>query len=331
MLLGGSIIPGPVIFSADLNESEGTEMIDELLTVAKDNGDFITVSQVDLLRKIGNNELSLTDLIRLPNSSDWMSLGDFVTINGLEIPEAAPPQTVNTIVVDVVQEPPQALSITRTVEEIIPTRRWPLAISPVGISFMVIVGLVLIFLIQWRRHDAKATEESLRTLQSLINEEREYKKTLNEILPERQEFTERSERRLNESMPMTPIQVGRGIQTEIMPPVSTVPRTPLRSTWSKNSQMGPNRRRFVPRELPKTGVSMHASVGKGHWVKEVIDDGAMILLEDSSLWEISALERTETMLWLALDDITVIESDDPVYPYKLINGREVVNAKRVEH
>jgi len=37
----------------------------------------------------------------------------------------------------------------------------------------------------------------------------------------------------------------------------------------------------------------------------------------------------ESSLWLPISDITVIEGDDPAYPYKLVNtdDNEVVNAK----
>lgn len=45
----------------------------------------------------------------------------------------------------------------------------------------------------------------------------------------------------------------------------------------------------------------------------------MIKLEDGSLWEISPVDRVNTALWLATEEITVVESDNSIYPYKLIN------------
>lgn len=43
-------------------------------------------------------------------------------------------------------------------------------------------------------------------------------------------------------------------------------------------------------------------------------------VEDGSIWEVSSISRVDTMLWLPTDDITVVESDNPLYPYKLINN-----------
>ncbi|MCK4329072.1 hypothetical protein KAX02_04450 [candidate division WOR-3 bacterium] len=60
-------------------------------------------------------------------------------------------------------------------------------------------------------------------------------------------------------------------------------------------------------------------VGNTHWVSEKIDRGDFIQLEDGSLWEISPIDRINTMLWLSFEDIVVIESNNPHYPYKLIN------------
>ena len=64
----------------------------------------------------------------------------------------------------------------------------------------------------------------------------------------------------------------------------------------------------------------YAGVGGGHWVSKKIDGGRFIKLEDGSLWEISSIDRINTMLWLVTEEITVIESGNPLYPYKLINS-----------
>ena len=59
--------------------------------------------------------------------------------------------------------------------------------------------------------------------------------------------------------------------------------------------------------------------GTGHWVLENIDSSKFIKLEDGSLWEISSLDKIEAMLWLVTEEITVVESNNPLYSYKLIN------------
>jgi len=59
--------------------------------------------------------------------------------------------------------------------------------------------------------------------------------------------------------------------------------------------------------------------GGGHWIQEVTGSGKYIQLEDDSLWEVSPLDTMDTALWLATTDITVVDSDDALYPYRLIN------------
>jgi len=41
----------------------------------------------------------------------------------------------------------------------------------------------------------------------------------------------------------------------------------------------------------------------GHWVNSVIDDGAIVTLEDESVWQIDSLDRIDTALWLPTTDI----------------------------
>lgn len=81
--------------------------------------------------------------------------------------------------------------------------------------------------------------------------------------------------------------------------------------------------------LPDASVGTYVGVGVTHWISENIDQGAFILLEDKPLWEISSLDETKTALWLPLSNITVLESSDPLYPYRLVNSdeRETAAAK----
>jgi hypothetical protein len=63
-----------------------------------------------------------------------------------------------------------------------------------------------------------------------------------------------------------------------------------------------------------------------------MDDGNLVKLEDGSLWQVEPIDVVDSALWLALDNITVIEGDDPGYTYKLINTdeNEIVNAKKIQ-
>ena len=66
--------------------------------------------------------------------------------------------------------------------------------------------------------------------------------------------------------------------------------------------------------------SVYAGIGSGHWILENVNAGELIKLEDSSLWEISPIDRIYSALWLPISEITVIEGRNPLYPYVLINS-----------
>jgi hypothetical protein len=65
----------------------------------------------------------------------------------------------------------------------------------------------------------------------------------------------------------------------------------------------------------------YGAVGGGHWIKSKGNNGAVIVLEDGSTWEIQLLDRIDTALWLPITSITVLEASSPVgeYRYTLIN------------
>ena len=69
----------------------------------------------------------------------------------------------------------------------------------------------------------------------------------------------------------------------------------------------------------------------GHWIKKVIERGSMVQLEDGSIWQISPLSKVDSILWLVTEQIVVTRSDNPLYPYKLINtdGKSSAEAKLI--
>jgi hypothetical protein len=71
----------------------------------------------------------------------------------------------------------------------------------------------------------------------------------------------------------------------------------------------------------KSGVKVYAGVGGGHWIQKNVESGKYIILEDGSIWEIDPLEKIDSMLWLPISEITVIESSSgsPGFNYLLIN------------
>ncbi|HKS72489.1 MAG TPA: hypothetical protein VJQ82_04785 [Terriglobales bacterium] len=66
---------------------------------------------------------------------------------------------------------------------------------------------------------------------------------------------------------------------------------------------------------PAQGAKAYAGIGSGHWISKNAD-GAVITLEDGSLWRINPVDRVDTGLWLPTTDVTVIEAKSPVGDYK---------------
>ena len=58
--------------------------------------------------------------------------------------------------------------------------------------------------------------------------------------------------------------------------------------------------------------------GKGHWIDSVSSNGAIVTLEDGSMWDISTLDQIDTALWLPITDITVMVNPRPIGDYKFI-------------
>jgi hypothetical protein len=53
--------------------------------------------------------------------------------------------------------------------------------------------------------------------------------------------------------------------------------------------------------------AIYLSPGSGHWIQSVGDDGAVVVLEDRSVWLVDVLDRIDTALWLPMTEITVVE------------------------
>lgn len=76
-------------------------------------------------------------------------------------------------------------------------------------------------------------------------------------------------------------------------------------------------------------AAAYPAIGHKRWVKSKADGGKFIKLEDGSLWEVSPIDKINTMLWLPLDDVVVVESKNPLYPYKLVGERDAAEARLV--
>lgn len=84
----------------------------------------------------------------------------------------------------------------------------------------------------------------------------------------------------------------------------------------------------TPTYIPRVRISEdYLSPGSGHWIESVSSDGQIVKLEDGSVWEVDSIDQIDSSLWLATEDIVVVEESDG---YLLINtdsNNEKVHAK----
>jgi hypothetical protein len=71
-----------------------------------------------------------------------------------------------------------------------------------------------------------------------------------------------------------------------------------------------------------SGPGNYSGSSGGHWIRSKADNGAIIILEDGSMWEITTLDRIDTALWLPISNVTILKASSPVgdYKYTLINS-----------
>lgn len=62
----------------------------------------------------------------------------------------------------------------------------------------------------------------------------------------------------------------------------------------------------------------YPSTNIGHWVRQVADGGALVILEDNSIWHIYFIDRIYTSLWLPTHNIIVLNAEQPVGDFKYI-------------
>ena len=88
-----------------------------------------------------------------------------------------------------------------------------------------------------------------------------------------------------------------------------------------------------PKHTPLSHAVRHyyAGINEEQTIAEVFGDGKYIKLIDGSLWEVSEVDVVDSALWLATTDVEVIDSDNPLYPYTIINKEdgEKVEAKLI--
>lgn len=88
----------------------------------------------------------------------------------------------------------------------------------------------------------------------------------------------------------------------------------------ENATLAAEVKRLTPTRpvVPVVG-KVYGGAGGGHWVRDKVDSGRLVILEDGSLWDINAVDRIDTMLWLPTEEVFVMEEPGMVGAYRLIN------------
>ena len=97
----------------------------------------------------------------------------------------------------------------------------------------------------------------------------------------------------------------------ILRAVRSVSMTPGQS--SPIAPQAPAERYSPPRKpttlSPRPPIPYHprSSCETGHWIDSVLDDGAIIKLEDGSLWQVDEVDRVTTAIWLPMTDVILCD------------------------
>jgi hypothetical protein len=79
-----------------------------------------------------------------------------------------------------------------------------------------------------------------------------------------------------------------------------------------------------PQQTRPPEALTYIGIGKGHWIQTTASNGAILTLEDGSIWDINSTDRIDTALWLPITDITVLRAPSPrgEYKYLLLNTED---------
>jgi hypothetical protein len=85
------------------------------------------------------------------------------------------------------------------------------------------------------------------------------------------------------------------------------------------SELAPRREALASDSRPITATrSVYLGAG-GRWISDASADGALITLDDGSIWEISTPYRLFTDHWLPMEDIVVVKDKAGIKPVGLVN------------
>jgi hypothetical protein len=74
-------------------------------------------------------------------------------------------------------------------------------------------------------------------------------------------------------------------------------------------------------------LAFYTRIREEHWLRDKLEEGKIVILEDESIWEVHPSDRQITKRWLRMSTITVKHTVKEGYPYLLSNSTEGEDAR----
>jgi hypothetical protein len=74
-------------------------------------------------------------------------------------------------------------------------------------------------------------------------------------------------------------------------------------------------------------MAVYTRIREEHWLRDKLNEGRIVILEDESTWEVHPSDRQTTKRWLRMSTISVKHTQKEGYPYLLSNRTEGEDAR----
>ena len=74
-------------------------------------------------------------------------------------------------------------------------------------------------------------------------------------------------------------------------------------------------------------MAFYTRTHEEHWLRDKLEEGRILILEDESIWEVHPSDREITKRWLRISTITVKDTEKGSHSYLLSNRTEGEDAR----
>ena len=74
-------------------------------------------------------------------------------------------------------------------------------------------------------------------------------------------------------------------------------------------------------------MAFYSRTHKEHWLRDKLEEGRILILDDESIWEVHPSDRETTKRWLRISTITLKDTEKGSHPYLLSNRTEGEHAR----